>query len=74
LGLRILFVADTALTNPYTLYVVRHPAAPPAAGAFARWASREGRGAILGLRLPDGTAAFDAVAGACTAPAAAASP
>src|SRR5205814_4528062 len=74
LGLRVLFVADTALTNPYTLYVVRHPAAPPAAGAFARWASRAGRGAILGLRLPDGTAAFDAVAGACTAPAAAASP
>src|SRR6184192_2295980 len=74
LGLWVLFVADTALTNPYTLYVVRHPAAPPAAGAFARWASRAGRGAILGLRLPDGTAAFDAVAGACTAPAAAASP
>jgi len=74
LGLRVLFVADTALTNPYTLYVVRHPAAPPAAGGFARWASRAGRGAILGLRLPEGTAAFDAVAGACTAPAAAASP
>jgi tungstate transport system substrate-binding protein len=74
LSLRILFVADTALTNPYTLYVVRHPNAPPAAGAFARWASEAGRLALVGLRLPDGTAAFDAVAGACTAPAAAASP
>ena len=74
LSLRILFVADTALTNPYTLYVVRHPNAPPAAGAFARWASEAGRGAILGMRLTDGTAAFNAVAGACTAPTAVAPP
>jgi tungstate transport system substrate-binding protein len=74
LGLRVLFVADTALTNPYTLYVVRHPNAPSAAGAFARWASEAGRDALVGLRLPDGTAAFDAGAGACTAPAAAAPP
>src|SRR5207248_11795678 len=52
LGLWVLFVADTALTNPYTLYVVRHPAAPPAAGAFARRAARGGRGAVAGLRPP----------------------
>jgi tungstate transport system substrate-binding protein len=74
LRLRIVFVADTALTNPYTLYVVRHPEAPPVAGAFARWATGAGRDAILRFRLPDGTAAFDAVAGACAAPAAAAPP
>ncbi|HEY6158891.1 MAG TPA: substrate-binding domain-containing protein [Gemmatimonadales bacterium] len=67
LGLRILFVADTALTNPYTLYVVRHPNAPAAAGAFAQWATEAGRTAIVGLRLPDGTPAFDALAGGCGA-------
>jgi len=65
LSLRILFVADTALTNPYTLYVVRHPGAPAAAGAFARWVTQAGRAAIAGLRLPDGTPAFAALAGGC---------
>jgi len=68
LSLRILFVADTALTNPYTLYVVRHANAPAVGGAFARWATQAGRSAIVGLRLPDGTHAFEAVAGACLAP------
>jgi hypothetical protein len=67
LSLRILFMADTALTNPYTLYVVRHPNAPAAAGAFAQWATAAGRAAIVGLRLPDGTAAFDVLAGGCAA-------
>jgi tungstate transport system substrate-binding protein len=67
LGLHILFVADTALTNPYTLYVVRHPNTPAAAGAFAQWATAAGRAAIVGLRLPDGSAAFDLAAGACLA-------
>src|SRR2546430_8559751 len=74
LGLRVLFEGDAALTNPYTLYVVRHPAAPPAAGAFARGASLAGRGAVPGLRLPHRAPAVHAVGGACTAPAAAASP
>jgi len=68
LSLRILFVADTALTNPYTLYVVRQPTAPAAAGAFARWATHAGRAAIVGLRLPDGTAAFVTQAGECAPP------
>ena len=68
LSLRILFAADTALTNPYTLYVVRHPDAPAAAGAFAQWATRAGRAAIVGLRLSDGTAAFNGAADGCTAP------
>src|SRR5437016_11437913 len=67
LGLRVLFVADTALTNPYTLYVVRHPAAPPAAGAFATWATHAGREAVLARRLPDGTPAFVPRAGDCEA-------
>src|SRR5947208_9547083 len=61
LSLRILFVADTTLTNPYTLYVTSHASGPPpaAASAFARWAAQAGRVAIVGLRLPDGTPAFD---------------
>src|SRR5439155_7004058 len=67
LSLRILFVADTALTNPYTLYVTRHASAPAAAGAFARWAAQAGRVAIGGLRLPDRTPAFDVLAGGCAA-------
>jgi len=65
LSLRVLFVADTALTNPYTLYVTRHASAPAPASAFARWAVQAGRVAIVGLRLPDGTPAFDVLAGGC---------
>src|SRR5437016_5164336 len=65
LGLRVLFVADTALTNPDTLYVARQPTAPAATGAFAQWATHAGRAAIVGLRLPDGTAAFVTQAGEC---------
>ena len=68
LGLRVLFVQDTALLNPYTLYVVRHPAPPPAARAFALWAERAGRDAILKRRLPDSTPAFVARSGDCSAP------
>jgi tungstate transport system substrate-binding protein len=65
-GLRVLFAADTALTNPYTLYVVRQSGAgsDSAARAFAAWAVRAGRAAILGLRLRDGTPAFVPRAGA----------
>ncbi len=67
LRLRVLFAADTALTNPYTLYVVRQAAPPPqpAAREFAAWAVRAGRAAILGIHLPDGTPAFVARAGDC---------
>ena len=67
LSLRVLFVADTALTNPYTLYVTRRAGAPAAASAFARWAVQTGRVAIVGLRLPDATPAFDLLAGGCAA-------
>jgi len=70
LGLRLLFSADTALTNPYTLYVVRGSGSPPAHPAsrdFATWAMGPGREGILALRLADGTPAFVTRPGECTA-------
>ena len=67
LRLRVLFAADTALTNPYTLYVVRESRAGPAARAFAQWAMNVARPRILSLRLPDGTPAFGSRPGDCTA-------
>src|SRR5437762_13216876 len=68
LASRILFAADTALTNPYTLYLVRRPAPHPDAGAFATWATHAGREGVLALRLPDGTAAFVPGAAGCAVP------
>lgn len=68
LELHILFAADTALTNPYTLYVVRRPVPSPAAQAFAAWAVTAGRQAILAMRLPDGAPAFVAHPGDCAVP------
>jgi len=68
LRLRVLFARDTALTNPYTLYVVRTPDPHPAARAFADWATAAGRTRLLTLRLTDGTVAFAPREGACTAP------
>ena len=65
LGLRLLFSADTALTNPYTLYVVRSPTPHPASRDFATWATTRGREGILALHLADGAAAFVARAGEC---------
>ena len=65
LGLRLLFSADTALTNPYTLYVVRSPTPHPASRDFATWATTRGREGILALHLADGTPAFVARAGEC---------
>jgi len=62
---RILFTADTALTNPYTLYVVRRPEPHPAAREFATWATHAGRDAVLALRLPDGAPAFVVQPGNC---------
>src|SRR5438132_132463 len=66
LRLRVLFAADTALTNPYTLYVVRESPRRAAAQPFARWAMDSARPRILGLHLPDGTQAFVARTGGCT--------
>src|SRR5439155_979586 len=59
LGLRTLFTADSLLRNPYTLYVVRQPAPHPAARAFAAWAMRTWREALLSWRLPDGSPPVD---------------
>ena len=67
LASRILFAADTALTNPYTLYLVRRPALHPAARDFATWAMHAGREGVLALRLPDGTPAFVLRPGDCEA-------
>jgi tungstate transport system substrate-binding protein len=68
LGLRVLFTADTALANPYTLYVVRGAGADARAREFALWAVRVVRPAVLALRLPDQTPAFVARPGGCTVP------
>lgn len=68
LDLTILYAGDTALANPYTLYVVRVPEPHPAAQAFADWAMGTWRTRLLALRLSDGTAAFSASAGGCTTP------
>lgn len=65
LRLRALLTADTALSNPYTLFVVKLPDPHPAAVAFATWAMDTARPRILGLHLADGTAAFSARAEAC---------
>jgi tungstate transport system substrate-binding protein len=61
--LKMLFSADTALANPYTLYVVE-----PRAAAFAPWAVAEWRQRLLALRLPDGTSAFAPLADGCGVP------
>src|SRR5439155_817385 len=53
LASRILFAADTALTNPYTLYVARRPEPHSAVRDFATWATHAGREGLLALRLPD---------------------
>ena len=68
LGLRMLFTADTALANPYTLYVVRGAGPEGRAREFALWAMRVVRPAILVLHLPDQTPAFVARPGGCTTP------
>lgn len=67
LSSHVLFAADTALTNPYTLYLVRRPELHPAARAFTTWAGHAGRTAVLALRLADGTPAFVARADTCEA-------
>jgi hypothetical protein len=68
LASHVLFAADTTLTNPYTLYVVRRLEPHPNARDFAMWATHAGREGVLALRLPDGTAAFVTRPGECEAP------
>lgn len=60
--LRVLLTGDTALLNPYTLYVVRSPTPHPAAAAFATWALSDWRARLL-------TLSFQPLAGSCAAPA-----
>ena len=69
LSLRPLLTADTALTNPYTLYVVRRPrggAEHSGARAFAAWAMGPWRDQLIALHLSDGTPAFVPRPGGCS--------
>lgn len=59
-GLRVLFTADTLLTNPYTLYVMRS-SAHPGDTAFARYAMDQWRPRVLRLSFVNRT-------GTCEAP------
>ena len=68
LTLHTLFTEDSALTNPYTLYVIQAPVPHPAARAFAAWAMGTGRAQMLAQRLPDGRPAFARRDDRCAAP------
>jgi len=69
LGLRVLFAADTALGNPYTLFVIRSALDSGAAAQFTAWAMADWRDRLLAVRLPDGQAAFAPLAAGCAVPA-----
>ncbi len=66
--LRVLFAADTALGNPYTLYVIRSASEQSAAERFSTWALAAWRGRLLSVQLPDGEPAFAPLAGGCAPP------
>lgn len=68
LTLHTLFTEDSALTNPYTLYVIRAPVPHPAARAFAEWAMGAGRVQILARTLTGGRPAFVSRDDRCTTP------
>ena len=68
IDLRVLFTADTALGNPYTLYVIRSASEDSAAMRFSTWAMADWRARLLALRLPDGAAAFAPLQGECAVP------
>jgi len=68
IDLHVLFTADTALGNPYTLYVIRSASQDGAATQFSSWAMANWRPRLLAVRLPDGAAAFAPAAGECAAP------
>jgi tungstate transport system substrate-binding protein len=67
--LRVLVAGDTALRNPYTLYVIRSPSPHPAALSFATWAMDAWRARLLEMQLDGGMAAFQPLAGGCAPPA-----
>jgi len=66
--LRVLLAGDTALLNPYTLYVIRVPSPHPAAASFASWAMADWRTRLLAMQLDGGMAAFEPLAGGCAPP------
>jgi len=68
IDLHVLFTADTALGNPYTLYVIRSAPQNTTATQFSTWALGDWRARLLALRLPDGVTAFAALPGGCTVP------
>ncbi len=68
IGLRVLFTADTALGNPYTLYVIRSASENSAATRFSTWALGDWRTRLLTVRLPGGEAAFAPLPGDCSVP------
>ena len=67
--LRVLVAGDTALLNPYTLYVIRSPSPHAAALSFASWAMDVWRTRLLAMQLDGGLAAFQPLAGGCAPPA-----
>ena len=67
--LQVLVAGDTALLNPYTLYVIRSPSPHPAALSFATWAMDAWRARLLAMQLDGGMAAFQPLAGGCAPPA-----
>jgi tungstate transport system substrate-binding protein len=68
IDLHVLFTADTALGNPYTLYVIRSASDDSAAMRFSTWAMLNWRPRLLAVRLPDGAVAFASLPGECAAP------
>ena len=72
IDLRLLFIADTVLGNPYTLYVIRSASPDNAAMQFSSWAMSDWRPRLLAVRLPGGAAAFEPLDGECALPVAAA--
>lgn len=68
IDLHVLFTADTALGNPYTLYVIRSASTESTAMRFSTWAMADWRTRLLAERLPDGAAAFAPLPGECAAP------
>jgi len=71
IDLHVLFTADTALGNPYTLYVIRS-VANNRATQFRSWALGDWRTRLLALRMPGGMPAFERLPGECAVPVAAA--
>jgi tungstate transport system substrate-binding protein len=68
--LKVLFTADSALGNPYTLYVIRSASNDSGGEAtrFSQWALQEWRTRLLAERLPGGMAAFQSLPGECAPP------